>query len=164
MKRMMRWIGKMKKSKNEGFSLVELIIVISIMAILMGVVGTQVLPYLNKSKESNDNTLLGKFHTAAVSAFAFNADEVENQDYTITISDGSETVSPTCDGLIEEWLGLVGVTSGGAWDYFNEEASSPNGKDVQTIKIIYDGDSFGKITCEAFLSDGTKVLETIESK
>ena len=39
-----------KKKDNKGFSLVELIIVIAIMAILVGVVGTQVVPYLNKSK------------------------------------------------------------------------------------------------------------------
>ncbi|MBQ6094530.1 MAG: prepilin-type N-terminal cleavage/methylation domain-containing protein, partial [Lachnospiraceae bacterium] len=37
---------QMKKLNNKGFSLVELIIVIAIMAILVGVVGTQVIPYL----------------------------------------------------------------------------------------------------------------------
>ena len=38
-----------KKKDNKGFSLVELIIVIAIMAILVGVVGTQVVPYLHNS-------------------------------------------------------------------------------------------------------------------
>ena len=40
----------MKKLNNKGFSLVELIIVIAIMAILVGVVGTQVIPYLERSR------------------------------------------------------------------------------------------------------------------
>lgn len=168
MKRMMKWIGKMKKSKNEGFSLVELIIVISIMAILMGVVGTQVLPYLNKSKESNDNALLGKYHTAAVSAFAFNADKVSAQDYTITLKSGSETISPACDGLLDEWYGLLGVASGGAFAYFTSNSSSPNGKAVQEIQIKYLGATNGKITLQAYKSSpgvaGNEVLKTIESK
>lgn len=41
----------MKKINNKGFSLVELIIVIAIMAILVGIVGTQVLPYIDKAKK-----------------------------------------------------------------------------------------------------------------
>ena len=39
-----------RKKDNKGFSLVELIIVIAIMAILVGVVGTQVIPYIEKSR------------------------------------------------------------------------------------------------------------------
>ena len=57
-----------KKKDNKGFSLVELIIVIAIMAILVGVVGTQVVPYLNKSKVAKDQQLLSAYATAAVSA------------------------------------------------------------------------------------------------
>ena len=37
-----------KKLDNKGFSLIELIIVIAIMAILIGIVGTQVVPYIEK--------------------------------------------------------------------------------------------------------------------
>ena len=39
---------------NEGFSLIELIIVIAIMAILVGVVALAVIPNLEKSRESKD--------------------------------------------------------------------------------------------------------------
>ena len=58
----------MKKLNNKGFSLVELIIVIAIMAILVGVVGTQVIPYLENSRKAKDQQILSAWNTAAVSA------------------------------------------------------------------------------------------------
>jgi type IV pilus assembly protein PilA len=44
----------MKKMNNKGFSLVELIIVIAIMAILIAVLAPQYLKYVEKSRESAD--------------------------------------------------------------------------------------------------------------
>ena len=58
MKKIMELLQNMKakneKKDNKGFSLVELIIVIAIMAILVGIVGTQVIPYISKSKVAKD--------------------------------------------------------------------------------------------------------------
>lgn len=45
-----------KEMNNKGFSLVELIIVIAIMAVLMGVLAPQYLKYVKKSKISTDIT------------------------------------------------------------------------------------------------------------
>ena len=53
-----------RKEDNKGFSLVELIIVIAIMAILVGIVGTQVIPYINKSKVAKDQQVLNSISTA----------------------------------------------------------------------------------------------------
>lgn len=44
----------MKKMNNKGFSLVELIIVIAIMAVLVGILAPQYLKYVNNSKVSTD--------------------------------------------------------------------------------------------------------------
>lgn len=44
----------MKKTNNKGFSLVELIIVIAIMAILAGAIAPALIRYIDKSRKSND--------------------------------------------------------------------------------------------------------------
>ena len=73
MKKIMELLQNMKakneKKDNKGFSLVELIIVIAIMAILVGIVGTQVLPYINKSKEAKDFQIINSYGTAATTAY-----------------------------------------------------------------------------------------------
>ena len=65
-----------KKADNKGFSLVELIIVIAIMAILVGIVGTQVIPYINKSKEAKDFQIINSYSTAATTAYSSNAEKI----------------------------------------------------------------------------------------
>ena len=73
------------KKDNKGFSLVELIIVIAIMAILVGIVGSQVLPYLNKSREAKDQQILSGWVTGALSAYSSNAAVCVDTEYIITI-------------------------------------------------------------------------------
>lgn len=61
----------MKKQKgmgNKGFSLVELIIVIAIMAILIGVMAPQLLKYVERSRQSKDTQAVDSVHTAIVTA------------------------------------------------------------------------------------------------
>lgn len=57
-------------NKKEGFSLIELIIVISIMAILIGVIILAVIPNIQRSRESKDLTKLDNIMSAANIAVA----------------------------------------------------------------------------------------------
>lgn len=65
-----------KKQNNKGFSLVELIIVIAIMGILVGVVGTQVVPYMERGREAKDQQVLSSVATAVTSAVAMSGKSV----------------------------------------------------------------------------------------
>ncbi|MBQ8262114.1 MAG: prepilin-type N-terminal cleavage/methylation domain-containing protein [Lachnospiraceae bacterium] len=53
---------------NKGFSLVELIIVIAIMAILVGVMAPQLIKYIEKTNVSADSQLADAVHSAVLTA------------------------------------------------------------------------------------------------
>lgn len=74
------------KENNQGFSLVELIIVITIMAILVGIVGSQVIPYIDKARKAKDIQVVNGYCTDATTAFVSCTDQLdEGKTYTITI-------------------------------------------------------------------------------
>lgn len=52
------------KENNKGFSLVELIVVIAIMVVLIAVLGSTILGYVEKSKYSKDISALDSINTA----------------------------------------------------------------------------------------------------
>ena len=64
----MKKLREMKKN-NKGFSLVELIVVIAIMVVLIAVLGSSILGYVEKSKYSKDMSALDSLNSA-VKAFA----------------------------------------------------------------------------------------------
>lgn len=140
MKKIMEMLQNMKakneKKDNKGFSLVELIIVIAIMAILVGVVGTQVLPYIEKSRHAKDVQVLSGLCTDATAAYSSTASELADASYTITIG---STVSVTASGsdsagatklqtAFAEYNGVTGVS--------DLKLESKEGKKVTAITIV----------------------------
>ena len=81
---------KKKEGKNKGFSLVELIVVIAIMAILAIVIAPQVMKYIGQSRSSVDETNKLLYQTAATTALAdegvYKEIAVLNENLVITIS------------------------------------------------------------------------------
>lgn len=70
------YLAKLQENDKKGFSLVELIIVMAIMAILVGIVASQVLPYMEKSRQSKDQQVLSGYCTDLVSAIAQSTEPV----------------------------------------------------------------------------------------
>ena len=91
---------------NKGFSLVELIIVIAIMAILVGVMAPQLIKYIEKTNESSDTQLCDTLRSALTTA-ALDPDVVKDG-HGIT---GGTTMSAVCadstyKAAVEDILGF----------------------------------------------------------
>lgn len=88
----------MKKMNNKGFSLVELIIVIAIMAVLMGVLAPQLLKYVEESRVQADASTFSEVENATKIALSLDEiyDSVGNNT-TVTIADNSTVVSSNAD-------------------------------------------------------------------
>lgn len=145
MKKIMEMLQNMKAKKeqkdNRGFSLVELIIVIAIMAILVGIVGTQVIPYIDKSRHAKDIQVLSGLCTDATTAYSSNAATLDSSiSYVITITKGATgaagavTVSGGTDAenkiLKDAFYELNNIENVGSL-----KLESKAGKDVSKIEI-----------------------------
>ena len=86
----------MKKMNNKGFSLIELIIVIAIMAILVAIIAPNLTKYLGKSKTKTDAKNLDEVKQQVQNAISdASTDEVAVPTKTITIKASGSTVSVT---------------------------------------------------------------------
>ena len=136
MKKIMEMLQNMKakneKKDNKGFSLVELIIVIAIMAILVGIVGTQVLPYINKSKEAKDFQIINSYGTAATTAYSSDAENV-TADTTIIVygTNKDETGKPAAT-LETEIKTLTGYDTA---KKLQEKMGSKKGEKISAVKV-----------------------------
>lgn len=138
----MKFMSKLQKKRDElkkdnnGFSLVELIIVIAIMAILVGIVGTQVIPYINKSREAKDGQIVSSYSTAAVTAYSSKAAKlaVTSGDPTLSFKVYDSSLSGDAKILADEIITLTYANASA----MNGKFKSSEGKTIDDIKVYLD--------------------------
>lgn len=136
----------MKKTNNKGFSLVELIIVIAIMAILAGAIAPALIRYIDKSRKSNDVSACKTIKTAIETAMSneeahealtpvsgINVLTIQANKKVATTGNESEAPSDTTTGAIS--MSAAGTTDTNAKNTaLTEIAKNLGGK---TPKISY---------------------------
>ena len=126
--------------KNKGFSLVELIIVIAIMAILVGVMAPQLIKYIEKTNVSSDTQLCDSVRTALTTA-CMDPDVVKAGD---SLSDttgqviNSTNVTGSVKTTAEEILGV-------SLDNLGSQLKSKNAKN-NTLTYVKSGNQI-KVYC-----------------
>lgn len=87
---------KQKRLGNKGFSLVELIVVIAIMAILVAVLAPTLLSKIEDSREGTDLQALGELNTAVKEAILSSEkvnEEMKDGTYEITLTSGVPSIT-----------------------------------------------------------------------
>ena len=145
--------------KNGGFSIVELIIVVAIMAVLVGVVGAQVIPYLENSRIAKDEQILSGYVTAGMSAYSFHAESAPTEGEMRVIIDqaagGGSFDKYRCDeaqDIADELQFLIGSNRAAVTAPENTFSSKKYRK-ITRIEVIYDFDT-ATITVEVFGDSG----------
>lgn len=96
-----KYRGMAKKKKNGGFTLVELIIVIAIMAVLVAILAPQYLQYVEKSKVASDNSTADQILSAA---------KVAASDENTSLTAGT-TTTPNVDTVAWQNVTTDGTTT-----------------------------------------------------
>ena len=148
----------MKKQKaigNKGFSLVELIIVIAIMAILVGVMAPQLLKYVERTRVSSDTQLADTVKTAVTTAILdpTNMDDSAYQSAISTLSSGSGVAlssipAPFMDDVAET-LGISGTAVTATWASENLKSNG-----ATNITVFLEGSNKVRVTVDGSHADG----------
>lgn len=123
-----------KKKNNKGFSLVELIVVIAIMAVLVGVLAPQFIGYVAKSKVSTDLQNADSLKSAVEIAIA-EADSTSTA--TVTVSGTGKTITVTGTGLTfaVSSVSLKATWSDGTYTYSASTGWATGANDSTTTDV-----------------------------
>lgn len=136
-KNVFKKLGK-KQKNNKGFSLVELIVVIAIMAVLVGVLAPQLIKYVEKSREATDIQNCDSIATTLKTYYSDKEGAPETIKITVS-KDADPVIYPEIDPTAQTSLKDTGLETtrlkGTKWDGNN-------------IDITYTS-ATGKITYEA---------------
>ena len=92
-----------RKKKNKGFTLVELVIVVAILAILVGMLAPQYTKYVENSRKAADASNMDEL-VNAFKIYALSGGELKATTYDITIKSGIQANATITDG------GVTGIT------------------------------------------------------
>ena len=143
-----------KKLGNKGFSLVELIVVIAIMAVLVGVLAPTLIRNVEKSRESSDLQTLDSIRGSVTTALSVETvnDEFQKATFphTVTLTD-LKTATTDLNGKLKDELSEDGVLNASL------KSKACKGKDI-TISITSDG----KVSVSVVGVDSTKTKSKID--
>lgn len=139
------YLAKLQENEEKGFSLVELIIVMAIMAILVGVVASQVLPYMEKSRISKDQEKLASIQMDISSAIAMSGEACKGG--TAELSD---LKSVTNDATETEFMQLRSLSSMPDADSLKFKSKKASGAEV----YVTANETTGEITVYLGTSSG----------
>ena len=123
------YLAKLQENDKKGFSLVELIIVMAIMAILVGIVASQVLPYMEKSRQSKDQQILSSLCTDITSAIAQSGESCTGGSTTL-----DSLASITNSATVTE---LESLRSGKTLTNINSESAGALGSKLMKGTSVY---------------------------
>ena len=114
------------KENNKGFSLVELIVVIAIMVVLIAVLGSTILGYVDKSKYSKDISALDSVNTA-VKTFVAEPDSVyvDGTTYKLsTLMDANHDPNGVLTSILKEVFKADGDFNNASKSFANTNTSN----------------------------------------
>jgi type IV pilus assembly protein PilA len=136
--------------KNKGFSLVELIIVIAIMAILAAAIAPALIRYIDKSRRADDVAAAETLNTGAQAALA-------NEDIYDEVQGAFPTAANRSTAIVSAAANGTGTfsASGSSYAKFSAELNSSSGGNAPKVKYKKNGADSWKV---GFNSAGKPVV------